>query len=136
MVLSGINVSTLPQGNYILQIEAQDKETEQKDFVTKDFTILGEEVERKESFASLEEVEKFKQDVTYIATSGELDMFDQLTLEGRKRFIEEFWRKRDPHPDTPINEFKIEHYRRIGYANFNFSRTREANDGWNADMGR
>jgi GWxTD domain-containing protein len=136
VVLSGINVSTLPGGNYILQVEAQDRESKQKAFATKNFTILGEEVERKESLASLEEVEKFKQDVTYIATSVELDMFNQLTLEGKKRFIEEFWRKRDPHPDTPINEFKIEHYRRIGYANLHFSRTREANDGWNADMGR
>ena len=138
VVLSGINVSTLPQGNYILQVETQDKETEQKAFATKNFTILGEEVEKKESLASLssKEVEKFRQDVTYIATTGELDMFDQLTLEGKKRFIEEFWKKREPYPDTPINEFKIEHYRRISYANFHFSRTREANDGWNADMGR
>ena len=136
VVLSGINVSTLPQGNYIFQVEAQDKETGQKASVTKNFTILGEEVERGKSLASLEEVERFKQDVTYLATTGELDMFDQLTQEGKKRFIEEFWRKRDPHPDTPINEFKVEHYRRIAYANFNFSRTREANDGWNMDMGR
>ena len=136
VVLSGINISTLPQGNYLLQVEAQDKETGRKVLVTKNFTILGEEVEKKEGLASLEELEKFEQDATYIATTGELDMFDQLTLEGKKRFIEEFWKKRDPNPDTPINGFKIEHYRRIAYANFNFSRTREANDGWNADMGR
>lgn len=136
VVLSGINISTLPQGNYILQVETQDKETKQKASLTKNFSILGAEVERKEGVASLEDVEKFKQDVAYIATSTELDMFDQLTLEGRKRFIEEFWKKRDPTPNTPINEFQIEHYRRIIYANFNFSRTREANDGWHTDMGR
>ncbi|MFQ6002658.1 MAG: GWxTD domain-containing protein, partial [Candidatus Zixiibacteriota bacterium] len=136
VVLSGINISTIPQGNYILQVEAQDKETSQKAFATKSFTILSEEVEKRGSLTSLEEVEKFKHDVTYIATAGELDMFDQLTLEGKKRFVEEFWRKRDPNPDTPINEFKIEHYRRINYANLNFSRTKEANDGWHTDMGR
>jgi GWxTD domain-containing protein len=136
VVLRGINVSTLSPGRYTLQVEAQDKETEQTVFVTKDFTILGKEVERKEDLDSFEDIEKFKQDVIYIATSGELDIFDQLTLEGRKRFIEEFWRRRDPNPATPINEFKIEHYRRISYSNLHFSRTREANDGWNTDMGR
>jgi GWxTD domain-containing protein len=136
VVLSGINISTLPHGNYLLQVEAQDKETKQKVFVTKNFTISGEELERKESRVPFEEIERFKQDVTYIATTAELDMFDQLTLEGKKRFIQEFWKKRDPNPDTPVNEFKIEHYRRIGYANLHFSRTRETHDGWHADMGR
>jgi GWxTD domain-containing protein len=136
VVLSGINISTLPGGKYALRVEALDQETGEKALVTKDFTILSEKVERKESLVPLEEVEKFKQDVTYIATPRELKMFDQLTPEGKQRFIEEFWRKRDPTPDTPENEFKIEHYRRIGYANLHFSRTKEANDGWHTDMGR
>ncbi len=136
VVLSGINISTLPQGNYILQVEAKDEESKQQAFVSKDFTILSEGAEGEGSLASSEEVDRFEQDVAYIAVTKELEMFDQLTPEGRRRFIEEFWRKRDPNPDTPINEFKIEHYRRIGYANSHFSRTREAKDGWNMDMGR
>ena len=136
VVLSGINISTLPKGNYILQVQAQDKESKQKVSITKNFTILGGKTEEEKSLLSPDEIERFKQDVTYIATAGELDIFDQLTLEGKKRYIEEFWRKRDTNPDTPINEFKIEHYRRINYANLQFSRTRESSDGWYADMGR
>jgi GWxTD domain-containing protein len=136
VVLSGINISVLPQGDYVLQIEAEDKETKQKALAMKNFTILGGVAGKKESLASAEEVETFKQDVAYVGITKELEMFDQLTPEGKRRFIIEFWRKRDPNPDTPINEFKIEHYRRIGYANSNFSRIREANDGWNTDMGR
>jgi GWxTD domain-containing protein len=136
VVLSGINVSTLPAGKYELMVEALDQETGQKAFVTKNFAILSEEVQRKESLVPSEEVEGFKQDVTYIATPGELKMFDQLTPEGKQRFIEEFWKKRDPTPDTPENEFKIEHYRRIGYADLHFSRTKESRDGWHTDMGR
>jgi GWxTD domain-containing protein len=134
VVLSGVNISTLTQGNYILQVQAQDKETGQKASTSKNFSILGGEIE--ESLTSSDEIERFKQDVTYIAAARELDMFDQLTPEGKKRFIEEFWKKRDPDPDTPINEFKIEHYRRINYANFQFSRIRESDDGWHTDMGR
>ena len=136
VVLSGINISTFPRGRYMLKVEAEDKETGQKALVTKSFTVLSGEVEKQESLAPLEDVERFKQDVAYIAMSQELHMFDQLNSEGKKRFIEEFWKKRDPTPDTPINEFKIEHYRRIGYANLHFSRTQEANDGWHTDMGR
>ncbi len=136
VVLSGINISTLPEGDYILQVQAQDNDTEQKASVIKRFKILGEGVQRETSPVSSEELEKFKQDVAYIATTGELDMFGQLTLEGKKRFIQDFWRRRDPSPATPVNEFKIEHYRRIGYADLHFSRTREASDGWHTDMGR
>jgi GWxTD domain-containing protein len=120
----------------MLKVEAEDKETGQKALVTKSFTVLSGEVEKQESLAPLEDVERFKQDVAYITMSQELHMFDQLNSEGKKRFIEEFWKKRDPTPETPINEFKIEHYRRIGYANLHFSRTQEANDGWHTDMGR
>jgi GWxTD domain-containing protein len=104
--------------------------------VTKNFSVLGGAAETKESPVSSQEVDRFKQDVAYIGLTQEAEMFDQLTLEGKKRFIQEFWRKRDPNPDTPINEFKVEHYRRVGYANSHFSRTREASDGWNTDMGR
>jgi GWxTD domain-containing protein len=39
----------------------------------------------------------------------------------RERFIEEFWRRRDPDPDTEENEFKEEYYERIAYANEHFS---------------
>jgi GWxTD domain-containing protein len=136
VVLSGINISTLPGGRYVLKVEAQDKETGQKAFVTKNFTILSLEAGKQESQESSDEVERFKQDVAYIATSEELNMFDQLTLEGKKRFIEEFWKKKDPTPDTPINEFKIEYYRRLNYTSLHFSRTEKANDGWRTDMGR
>jgi GWxTD domain-containing protein len=136
VVLSGVNVSTLPGGRYVLQVQAQDQETEKKVLVTKNFTVLSEEAGKQERLESFDEVERFKQDVAYIATTGELNMFEELTPEGKKRFIEEFWKKRDPTPNTPINEFKIEHIRRINYANFHFSRTEKANDGWRTDMGR
>jgi GWxTD domain-containing protein len=136
VVLSGINISTLPGGGYVLKVEAEDKETGQKAQASKKITILREEERKSEGVESLEEVERFKQDVAYIATPQELNMFDQLNPVGKQRFIEEFWKKRDPTPNTPINEFKIEHTRRIAYANFHFSRTEKASDGWQTDMGR
>ncbi len=41
--------------------------------------------------------------------------------EERDQFIEAFWQRRDPTPDTEENEFKEEHYRRIAYANEHFA---------------
>ena len=62
------------------------------------------------------------EDVRYIITPEEESAFKQLSNdEERDQFIEQFWLRRDPTPDTPENEFKEEHYRRIAYANEHFA---------------
>src|SRR3990172_9621503 len=59
-----------------------------------------------------------EEDVAYIIAKREREVFLLLdTVEDRNRFIEVFWERRDPDRATPENEFKIEHYRRIDYAN-------------------
>ena len=133
VVMSGINISTLAGGEYVLQLEAKDKETGKKTSTSKNFVVIRQLSE--EEFVA-EQIKRFKQEVVYIALPGELEMFDQLNFPGKKSFMDEFWRKRDSDPETPENEFKLEHYRRLNYANAQFSRTRESNDGWNTDMGR
>src|SRR5471030_571538 len=62
------------------------------------------------------------EDVSYIITDEERTAFKRLqTDEEREQFIEQFWLRRDPTPDTVENEFKEEHYRRIAYTNENFA---------------
>src|SRR3989304_9699647 len=54
----------------------------------------------------------------YIMSKTEREVWDALTTpEDRVRFIDAFWRRRDPTPETPENEYQIEHYRRLAYAN-------------------
>jgi len=73
-------------------------------------------------------------DVTYIITDEERKAFKKLaTDDERERFIEEFWRRRDPDPDTDENEFKEEYYERIAYSNEHFS---SGIPGWKTDRGR
>jgi GWxTD domain-containing protein len=73
-------------------------------------------------------------DVKYIITDAERDAFLRLsTNEEREQFIEQFWLRRNPNPDTPENEFKEEHYRRIAYANEHFA---SGMPGWKTDRGR
>src|SRR4051812_1040907 len=75
-----------------------------------------------------------KEDVLYIITPEELSAFKQLSNdEERDNFIEQFWLRRDPTPDTVENEFKEEHYRRIAYANEHFAAGKQ---GWRTDRGR
>ncbi len=73
-------------------------------------------------------------DVTYIITDEERKAFKKLANDDeRERFIEEFWRRRDPDPDTDENEFKEEYYERIAYTNEHFS---SGIPGWKTDRGR
>jgi len=75
-----------------------------------------------------------EEEVPYIITDEERTAFLQLqTNEEREQFIEAFWQRRDPTPDTVENEFKEEHYRRIAYANERFA---SGIPGWRTDRGR
>ncbi len=74
------------------------------------------------------------EDVRWIITDEERSAFTQLSNdEERDQFIEAFWQRRDPTPDTEENEFKEEHYRRIAYANEHFA---AGVPGWRTDRGR
>src|SRR5947207_3034125 len=74
------------------------------------------------------------QDVTYIITDEERKAFKALkTDEERDQFIEQFWLRRDPDPDTPENEYKDHYFERIQYANEKFS---SGIPGWRPDRGR
>src|SRR5208283_4416489 len=71
------------------------------------------------------------EDVVYIITDEEKKAFKQLqTAEEQEQFIEQFWLRRDPSPDTEENEYREEHYRRIAYANDNFA---SGIPGWKSD---
>jgi len=73
-------------------------------------------------------------DVRYIITDEELAAFKKLSTDAeRDQFIENFWQRRDPTPDTEENEYKEEHYRRIQYANEHFQ---SGMPGWKTDRGR
>ena len=73
-------------------------------------------------------------DVAYIITDEERKAFKKLeTDEERERFIEEFWRRRDPDPDTDENEYREEYYERIAYANEHYA---SGIPGWKTDRGR
>lgn len=73
--------------------------------------------------------------VPYIITEAEREVFKNLPNEvERGKFIENFWKKRDPNPQTPENEFKLDYYKRIALANKFFGTG--GIKGWRTDRGR
>jgi GWxTD domain-containing protein len=80
------------------------------------------------------EYAEFLSQVRYIITSQERKIFLELPDSEKPGFIEEFWKRRDPDPDTEENEFKIEYFNRIEKANEMF--LGEGRPGWLTDRGR
>ncbi len=73
--------------------------------------------------------------VPYIVTDAEKKIFLSLsTEEERGAFIVNFWKKRDPNPATPENEFKLEYYKRIALSNKFFGTS--GLEGWRSDRGK
>ena len=73
------------------------------------------------------------EDVRWIITDEEAHAFKSLANdEERDQFIEQFWMRRNPNPDSPENEFRDEHYARIAYADEHFA---AGKPGWMTDRG-
>ena len=118
------------------QVDKKEKDTGPRDTVAKPMT--AKEAKRKADKLRKELMTPYKkwmdEDVVYIISDEERKTFKNLnTDEDREQFIEQFWLRRDPTPDTVENEFKEEHYRRIAYANERFA---SGIPGWKTDRGR
>jgi GWxTD domain-containing protein len=147
-----VTVSTFP-GWAQSKADAKDADSAPADDATKDQAAVPEkdpsvdplkrpisEKQRRENRKSLNvELSKvykkwLQEDVVYIISDEERDAFKRLSNdEERDNFIEQFWLRRDPTPDTVENEFKEEHYERIAYANEHFP---AGVPGWKTDRGK
>lgn len=120
-------------------IFAADKKAEpagQRETISK--PLSEKERKRREKALQKELEGPYKQwlnvDVGYIITDEEKQAFKRFTTDDEKQqFIEQFWLRRDPTPDTEENEYKEEHYRRIAYTNERFA---SGIPGWKTDRGR
>src|SRR3954471_328635 len=98
----------------------------------------SQDVPERERTVKKEKSNMFKkwidEDVAYIITDEEKKAWKKLATDAeREQFIEAFWRRRDPDPDTELNEYLEEHYERVAYANQHFA---SGIPGWKTDRGR
>jgi GWxTD domain-containing protein len=70
---------------------------------------------------SAEELETARAPLALIAESGELSKWSKdLSLRAKRRFMTQFWRRRDPTPETPVNETRVLFYEAVAYADRTF----------------
>lgn len=123
-------------GNSALAQKKADSDGSQRETIAKP---LSDKQLRKQQDKLRKELEGpyrkwLNEDVGYIITDEERQAFKRLQTDDEKQqFIEGFWLRRDPTPDSAENEFKEEHYRRIAYSNERFS---SGIPGWKTDRGR
>lgn len=72
--------------------------------------------------------------MAYILLPDTLDKYEKANLEEKQSFFRRYWAERDPDPATAKNELKNEYFKRINYANQQF--TAFGQDGWMTDRGR
>jgi GWxTD domain-containing protein len=148
VIVTGFSIATFDGGMYRMKLKAKDGE--QTSETEKIFSVIpsAEKVKMRMMQSVLssypganeiqteEEAKRFRNDIAYIATSDELRLYDSLNLKGKVNFQKQFWEARDNDPATPVNEFKMEHYRRVKYADERFSRHGGMIPGWKTDQGR
>jgi GWxTD domain-containing protein len=138
--VGGVNVVGLEPETYIFRIRVRDNASGAEVYSQRWFLVTDPQRDAKLpslEIAALtpEEAEFHENVIRYIASKRELDTYKDLTLEGKARFLDDFWRWRDPDPSTTENEFKEEHVRRWHWAARQYSKF-QLNDGWKSDRGR
>jgi GWxTD domain-containing protein len=152
-VLKGqLDLSGLPPGHYemVASLDLAGKTVER----SAGFTMaaldetLEKDVARREAakvtdagyFEAMDEkqLEQAKEPLQLIAESGELGKWSKdLSLRAKRKFLTEFWQKRDPSAGTPANETRVAFYNAVAFAEKNYGeKGRAAVPGWKTDRGR
>jgi GWxTD domain-containing protein len=93
-------------------------------------------------FGAMDEkaIEAAKEPLQLIAESGELSKYSKdLSLNAKRRFMVEFWQKRDLVPSTPDNETRAKFYAAVDYADRMYGEKGGRSGGvpgWKTDRGR
>ncbi len=150
VIFGGKNIITLDPGVYFLNIEVTDMESKTMSKAIKRFTLVkpqkktiftlkNEKKSQNKYLAeygafSEAELDKEFEMAKYIATRQEIQVYKNLPVEEKKKFLAQFWYKRDKKFKNPNKTFKRDYFERIQYANQFFSTANK--EGWQTDRGR
>jgi len=109
---------------YTVSDDRQSSDKGQEDYLKSEYVILNEK-----------ELDDLFDKAIYIRKDEEIRTYKGLrTLEEKRKFMYDFWKKRDDNQMTPQNEFKIAYFKRMNEANLKFKESFK--DGWKTDRGR
>jgi GWxTD domain-containing protein len=130
----GVTLDSFPDGLYILKASVKDGNGNIRCYSQASIKV------KRRSLAELAEVKgkldlelqnllreggEFFYKIEYVATSRELEQYNQLDENGKKEFLRRFWKSRDPDPATPENEALLAHARRYKAADIRFGEKNE-----------
>jgi GWxTD domain-containing protein len=148
VIVGQFDLSEMPSGSYYLRLAVLDENNEALAEQSRKFYVYNPAVAQPATAAAdqsyeanlyavmpEDEVDENLRHAEVIATGREEDQIDRLTtLEAKRDFLVDFWRRRDEVPATPINEARVQFYERIQYANDRYTTTQS--EGWSTDRGR
>ena len=152
VLVGGYNVLALPAGIYLLKLKVTDLPSGQSIVKSRKFTLIKPMAHRAKGAARITSMDSRQllahyyqrldesqlddefEKMSYIVTPDEKKIYQQLDVQGKRKFLVEFWSKRDPNPKTPQNEFRNEYFKRVNYANAQWGSPRKP--GWQTDRGR
>jgi GWxTD domain-containing protein len=148
VLVGSFDLSELPSGSYFLRMALLNADNEAVAEQARKFFVYNPSVERDQplalensfetsEYASMteEEVARSVEHINIIASETEKRRIRRIEdLNEKRRFLMEFWGKRDPTPGQHVNGFKEEFYQRLQYANDRYSNNRS--EGWKTDRGR
>jgi GWxTD domain-containing protein len=122
-----LSLAGVPGGDYFLSIKLSENH--------KEIAKIEEPFRVEWSLLSMlkNDYKKFIDQLRYAGTDEEIKKLREAKEEERLQKWLEFWKLKDPTPNTPENELRDEYYRRLRYANQNFAISNK--EGWETDMG-
>jgi len=131
--VQSFDIRGLEKGEHVLAISVSDPASGQSAVVQKRFFIHDPMQDVQILPMTNEDIKRYREQIKYLATRDELQVFDQLNPKGKEAFLLNFWHSKDADPSTAVNEFMQNYFSRIDYANKHF---KGKSGGQNTDMGR
>ena len=142
ILIHSINIISIQSGRYFLMIRVTDNADKKVTVAKKLFVIYREG----ESIYETQAEDSFFKDIddkgaaragnilSIIGKGDDMKIYSQLELDGKKKFLDRFWKEKDPSPGTKTNELLMDYYKRYEESNLKFSTPNK--EGWKTDMGR
>jgi GWxTD domain-containing protein len=122
------DMQRLSAGDYVLNIRLLSKDKRLLTESNKNFRIEWSPLSLLKK-----DYHKAIQQLKYIADRDEMEKLENAKVSEREKLWEEFWKSKDPSPNTGKNEMRDEYYKRLNYANANFGIHNK--EGWATDVG-
>ncbi|RKZ33646.1 hypothetical protein DRQ19_02480 [bacterium] len=135
VILGGISIIALPDGDYTLAISVEDNASKRKITSEKQFAVTKRYV----SVPSDTILEIMTSQIYYLLSEDEKRGLANLPKDKQPGYINSVWKRLDPDPETDENELRDEIIRRWRYAIDNFSTAEKESlvpNGWRSDRGR